>query len=65
MAVFVVDCRHPETSTLDRLDEEMRRLILSIAQADGLEVEIERTIDALPGLVTTTWTWSAAPATTR
>ncbi len=47
-AVFVVDCRHPETATLDRLDEEMRRLVLSIAQADGLEVEIERTINAQP-----------------
>ncbi len=48
-AIFVVDCRHPEISTLDRLDQEMRRIILSIAQADGLEVEIERTIDAQPG----------------
>ncbi len=47
-AVFVVDCRHPEIATLDRLDEEMRRLVQSIAQTDGLEVEIERTIDAQP-----------------
>jgi len=47
-AVFVVDCRHPEITTLDRLDQDMRRIILSIAQANGLEAQIERTIDAQP-----------------
>jgi len=46
--VFVVDCRHPEITTLNRLDQKMRRIILSIAQVDGLEVEIKRTIDAHP-----------------
>ncbi|MDT8320736.1 MAG: M20 family metallo-hydrolase, partial [Xanthomonadales bacterium] len=46
--VFIVDFRHPDGATLDRLEQGMRRVIQSIAEAHGLETGIERLIDAPP-----------------
>lgn len=47
-AVFVVDYRHPQSATLDRLDREMRCIIQAIAETHGLQTSIERTLDAPP-----------------
>lgn len=47
-AEFVIDNRHPEIETLDRMDREIRANINEIARAQGLTAKFERTIDAEP-----------------
>jgi N-carbamoyl-L-amino-acid hydrolase len=45
---FNVDFRHPESTTLDRMERELKRLVHATSETYGLEVEVERLIDAPP-----------------
>jgi N-carbamoyl-L-amino-acid hydrolase len=45
---FNCDLRHPESATLDLLEESIRRITRDIAARDGLEVSMERVLEKPP-----------------
>jgi len=47
-AVFICDLRHPEAATLDALDRRMQEAMRGIAQAAGVDIEIERLMNKPP-----------------
>jgi N-carbamoyl-L-amino-acid hydrolase len=46
--VFICDLRHPEGAVLDTLEARMKEAMQAIAQARGLEVEIQRVMEKPP-----------------
>lgn len=46
--VFTIDSRHPDTSVLQRMEDEMTAACRAVAEADGLDLEIEAVTRAEP-----------------
>lgn len=45
---FICDLRHPNSETLDRLDQQMEQAMLEIANAGGLSTKVERPLNIPP-----------------